>query len=53
MIQHHTNTIEYYLDEFYSINKQIELLKEKQKKLLYRAEKDSICISVFLETKNL
>ena len=36
MIQHHTNTIEYYLDEFYNINKQILLLREKQKELLYR-----------------
>ena len=51
MIQHHTNTIEYYLDEFYSINKQIELLKDKQKELLYRAERDSICISVFFRDK--
>ena len=51
MIQHHTNTIEYYLDEFYNINRQIELLKEKQKKLLYRAERESICISVFFRDK--
>lgn len=51
MIQHHANTIEYYLDEFYSINKQILLLKEKQKELLYRAERDSIYISVFFRDK--
>ena len=29
MIQHHTNTIRYYLDDIENINKQIELLKEK------------------------
>ena len=51
MIQHHTNTIKYYLDEFYNINKQIELLKERQKVLLYRAERESICVSVFFRDK--
>ena len=39
------------MDEFYNINKQIELLKEKQKKLLYRADRESICISVFFRDK--
>ena len=48
MIQHYTKTIEYYLDDIENINKQIELLKEKQKELLYRAERDSICIICIL-----
>lgn len=51
MIQHHTSTIKYYLDDIESIDKQIELLKEKQKELLYRAERNSNCISVFFRDK--
>lgn len=53
MIQHHLNTIKYYLDDIENINKQIELLKEKQKELLYRAERNSNCISVFFRDNEL